>query len=105
MWKTARRQLAGRVLNRPTACGGHHWHVTGRGWSCCHCPARVSARRAAPDTAGPDTAGPLGCARPAEPTGGLRKWLVRIGPPTARPIPDRSSVASPTPPPRELERV
>lgn len=102
MWKTARRRLAGRVLNRPVVCAGHHWHVTGRGWSCCHCPGRVSARRAAPDM----TTG-TGCAHPAEPTGGLRKWLVRIGPPPARQIVVwRRRPANPDPAAgRELERV
>ncbi len=108
MWKTARRQLARRVWTRPVPCGGHHWHVTGRGWACCHCPARASARRAAPEPGpvpGSDRAGAVECTQPAAPTGGLQKWLARIGPPKARQIVVwRRGPATPNPD-RELERV
>lgn len=106
MWKKRRDE-----------CVGHHWHVTGRGWSCCHCPGRVSWRKPAPVGA-PS----MECADPAPPTSGLRKWVARLTPaktlpgpvsvlrrrPLALPAgpsahPDASSGASPDV--RELERV
>lgn len=53
--------------SKPT-CTGHHWHVARRGWRCCHCPATVSHRNAAPDHE-------ADCAQPLSPLDELLGWL------------------------------
>jgi hypothetical protein len=63
------------MRRRVDGCVGHHWHVTGRGWSCCHCPGRVSWKKPAP--AGDPT---LACVDLPPPTSGLRKWVARLAP-------------------------
>jgi hypothetical protein len=94
---------------RLDGCVGHHWHVTGRGWSCCHCTGRVSWRKPAPP-ADPS----MVCTDPPPPTSGLRKWVARLAPATPVPVTVRvrRPLALPAGPaaagrekPQELERV
>lgn len=78
---------------RMDACVGHHWHVTGRGWSCCHCDGKVSRHRPAPvgDPA-------MACTDPPPPTSGLRKWVARLAPATPVMVRRRRILALPAGP-------
>lgn len=86
------------VRRRMDACVGHHWHVTGRGWSCCQCPGRVSRRKPAP-TGDPA----MLCTDPPPPTSGLRKWVARLAPATPVMVRRRRPLALPAAPVRAAD--
>jgi hypothetical protein len=78
---------------RMDACVGHHWHVTGRGWSCCHCAGRVARSKPAPVS---DPA--MACTDLPPPTSGLRKWVARLAPATPVMVRRRRPLALPAGP-------
>jgi hypothetical protein len=67
-----------RLKRRRPECAGHHWHVTRRGWVCCHCPTRVSANDR------PAAAG--ACIRTGQ-VDDLDGWLARLAPTRRQPAP------------------